>query len=213
MTNQNNDQSAEESVINRGHARSISNRVDLKKSDHVLTVDIYPVDKFIDQLDQKEKSLASGCLVALLALFIPSLIIINLLMVIIVTLILYHAIFKFAFLALFLLVPLFFPLRFTMDANYFFISEFTKVRLVINDRNFSLDWDFLGIKRHKSGQTQDLRSAKVVDFKTLKKIAFQTQLCLTQGTYKHKFGYGLLSSEHEWLAEEINSFLETRRSR
>ncbi|MEE3718714.1 hypothetical protein V2H45_18385 [Tumidithrix elongata RA019] len=84
---------------------------------------------------------------------------------------------------------------------------------MMSDRSFSLNWDFLGIKRQISGKIQDLRSIKIVDFKTLKKTPFQTQLCLTHGTSSHKFGFGLLRNEQEWLAQEINDFLGTWGSR
>ncbi|WP_055077370.1 serine/threonine-protein kinase [Pseudanabaena sp. 'Roaring Creek'] len=89
---------------------------------------------------------------------------------------------------------------------------FGKVRLVIGDRNFRIDWDMLGIKRHVQGKTQDLRQ---IELKSSYEINNQPvmELRINQGIYTHKFGSGLSRPEKEWLLQEINGFLETWRSR
>jgi serine/threonine protein kinase len=89
---------------------------------------------------------------------------------------------------------------------------FGKVYLIISDRTFSIDWDMLGIKRHVQGKTEDLRQ---VELKNSYEVNNQPvmELRLNQGVYTHKFGSGLSRAEKEWLVQEINGFLETWRSR
>lgn len=90
-------------------------------------------------------------------------------------------------------------------------TVFGKVRLVIGDRSFSIDWDILGIKRRIQGKTQDLGT---IELKNAYEVNNQPvmQLCLNQGIYSHKFGSGLSRVEKEWLLQEMNDFLETWRS-
>lgn len=90
-------------------------------------------------------------------------------------------------------------------------TVFGKVRLIIGDRSFSIDWDILGVKRRIYGKTQDLRQ---IELKSAYEVNNQPvmQLCLNQGVYAHKFGSGLSRVEKEWLMQEINGFLETWRS-
>ena len=92
---------------------------------------------------------------------------------------------------------------------------FGKVRLIIGDRSFTLDWDTLGIKRHIQGKTQDLGKVELVELKNFSKASNQpeTQLILHRGIYSHLFGYSLSRIEKEWLLQEINDFLESWRSR
>jgi eukaryotic-like serine/threonine-protein kinase len=89
---------------------------------------------------------------------------------------------------------------------------FGKVCLVISDHTFSVDWEVLGFKRHVQGKTQDLRQ---VELKSSYEVNNQPvmELRLNQGIYVHKFGLGLSRPEKEWLMQEINDFLETWRSR
>ncbi|PZO36245.1 MAG: serine/threonine protein kinase [Pseudanabaena frigida] len=89
---------------------------------------------------------------------------------------------------------------------------FGKVRLVIGDRTFRIDWDILGVNRQVNGKTKDLRQ---VEMKSSYEVNNQPvmRLCLNQGVYSHKFGDGLSRVEKEWLLQEINDFLETWRSR
>lgn len=88
---------------------------------------------------------------------------------------------------------------------------FGSVRLIIGDRNFSIDWDTIGIKRHVKGKTQDLGR---IDLKSAYEVNNQPvmQLSINQGIYNHKFGSGLSRVEKEWLMYEINNFLELWRS-
>ncbi|BBC23633.1 serine/threonine protein kinase [Pseudanabaena sp. ABRG5-3] len=90
-------------------------------------------------------------------------------------------------------------------------TVFGKVRLIIGDRNFSLEWDILGAKRRIQGKTQDLRPLELKSFYEVNNQPVM-QLCLNQGVYSHKFGSGLSRVEKEWLMQEINDFLELWRS-
>ncbi|MFN5815923.1 MAG: serine/threonine protein kinase, partial [Pseudanabaena sp.] len=90
-------------------------------------------------------------------------------------------------------------------------TVFGKVRLVIGDRSFSLEWDILGAKRRIQGKTQDLRPLELKSFYEVNNQPVM-QLCLNQGVYSHKFGSGLSRVEKEWLMQEINDFLEVWQS-
>ncbi|BAY10485.1 hypothetical protein [Calothrix sp. NIES-2098] len=214
MANHNDDSNSDSSVTNHRYPKPPGNRIYLKKTDVALTIYIYPLHKFINKLDTKAGRLINGCLALAVIVFIPTLILMNIVMVGLVALMIYLIVFKLSIPCLFILILIIlFPLRFTLETNYFFISQFSKVYLLINEHSFSLNWNFLGINYHVSGKTQDLRSVKVAELKTLKNIGFQTHLCLTQGIYSHKFGFGLFRNQQEWLAQEINDFLETWRSK
>lgn len=90
-------------------------------------------------------------------------------------------------------------------------TVFGKVSLVIDDQNFRIDWDVLGVRRNVQGQTKDLRQ---VELKSSYSVNDQPvmHLSLNQGIYAHKFGVGLSRIEKEWLVQEINAFLNEWRS-
>ncbi|MBD2177306.1 serine/threonine protein kinase [Pseudanabaena sp. FACHB-1998] len=91
-------------------------------------------------------------------------------------------------------------------------SVFGKVHLMIGDRHFSIVWDVLGIKRQVNGKTLDLRPVELRSFYEVNNQPVM-QVCLNQGVYSHKFGSGLSRVEKEWLQQEINEFLDEWRTK
>ena len=91
------------------------------------------------------------------------------------------------------------------------LNVYGKVNVLINNRNFKIKWDVLGIRRMVQGRTEDLRYAEL---KTSHEVNNKqiTELCLYQGIYSHKFGARLSRIEKDWLLQEINDFLRLWRS-
>jgi hypothetical protein len=95
------------------------------------------------------------------------------------------------------------------------IIPFTRCRIVIGEQNFKIDWEIFKFKRSKKGKTQDLNYAELTvrERKSSEGDNVITrEFGLHQGVYVHKVGYHLSRAEKEWLAQEINDFLEMCRS-
>ncbi|AKG21557.1 hypothetical protein [Calothrix sp. 336/3] len=213
MTNHNENSNSDSSVPNHYYSKPFGNRIEFKKTDFGLTVCIHPLQNTIKKSDTKALNVINGCLGIVMIIFIPALILMNILMVFIVVSLIYLIVSQLSIPALLILVLVgLSPLRFTLETDYIIISQSSKFKLLINERTFVYDWSFLGLNYHVTGKTKDLSSVKVVEFNTLKKVGYQGYLCLNQGIRSHKFGLGLFRYEQEWLAQEINAFLEKLRS-
>jgi eukaryotic-like serine/threonine-protein kinase len=102
--------------------------------------------------------------------------------------------------------------------TYCKIAAFIKCRIVIGEHNFKIDWEIFKFKfkRSKKGKTQDLNYAELtVSERTGSEgdKIIKREFGLHQGVYVHKIGEHLSRAEKEWLAQEINGFLEMLRSR
>ncbi len=100
--------------------------------------------------------------------------------------------------------------------TYLSINAFAKCRIVIGEQNFKIDWGIFKFKRSKKGKTQDLNYAELTvtekNSSEGDKI-IKREFALHQGVYVHKVANHLSRAEKEWLAQEINEFLEILRSR
>ena len=98
-------------------------------------------------------------------------------------------------------------------------NHFTKRRIVIGEQNFKIDWEvfkFKLSKMSKKGKTQDLNYAELTVTEKNNSEGdkiINREFGLPHGAYVYKMADHLSRSEKEWLAQEINGFLEMLRSR